>query len=217
MMSNITGPYHIPVPVFSPPAPAAQRRASRRSAGASSGRGHYSARLLPLFFALLPALTASAPGIEAPPAAGGESPWSRAIHENEEAARSLEREKETAATGWGVSDALGLIALVLAAFLVFRAVRWTRGFGAGRGGGREMRLLDRLALGRQSALLLVRLRDRDYWLAEGANGVSLLADLGPTKPSPTAPDVPLPSPRNETGEKAPDRNAGTAVSGHENP
>jgi flagellar biogenesis protein FliO len=157
------------------------------------------------------------PGAEAPAPSGGESSWSRAIQQNEEAARSLEREKESAVAGWGISEMLGLFALILAAFLMFRAFRWTRGLGAGKGGGREMRLLDRMAVGRQSALLLVRLRDRDYWLAEGANGVSLLADLGPVKLNPKAPDVPISSPRIESGEKTPDRNTETAVSDFGNP
>lgn len=80
--------------------------------------------------------------------------------------------------GWSWSTGLSLIALLAAVgFMVFLS-RWLRRLPlVGGGRGREMQVLDRLPLTRQSSLLIVRVRGRDYWLAEHAHGVSLLSGL----------------------------------------
>jgi flagellar biogenesis protein FliO len=79
--------------------------------------------------------------------------------------------------GWSFSDFISLAALLLALALMLLATRWTRRPAFFRSQGREMRLLDRLAIGRQSTLLLIQLRGREYWLADHPGGVTLLAEL----------------------------------------
>ncbi len=74
-----------------------------------------------------------------------------------------------------MGEALSVVALLAALALMLLATRWSRG-AFRRAPGREMRLLDRMALGRHSSLLLVRVRGRDYWLAEGQSAITLLAD-----------------------------------------
>lgn len=118
-----------------------------------------------------------APGSDAIPATPS-SPYDAAI---EEAERELVRTRTTApepgGTGWDAAEWLSLAALSVAVILVFFAMRWTRGGLSGmRGGGKQMRILDRMAVGRNNSLLLVRIRDRDYWLSEGQHGVRVLAD-----------------------------------------
>ena len=84
---------------------------------------------------------------------------------------------QDATEGWSIGDVLSVMALVAALLLMWRVMRWTRGGGVFRApGGREMSVLDRLAVGRQTTLLVIRLRGRDYWLADHPQGVTLLAE-----------------------------------------
>ncbi|MDR1535669.1 MAG: flagellar biosynthetic protein FliO [Planctomycetota bacterium] len=150
------------------------RKAIRPGAG---GR-----RLLLIFPALflLPPLSsppAALAGEARPAPIRGESPLDQAIREAEAEAERLGNPPDPVSAGWGLSEILSLAALGLAVILMLWAVRWSRGFGFTRSGSREMRLLDRLAVGRQASLLVIRLRGRDYWLAEHSRGVTLLAEL----------------------------------------
>jgi len=122
-----------------------------------------------------------------------------AVRKNEEALREA-RDAEAGEGGWSLADWLALMAFAAALGLMAWAVRWTRGLAPFRGvRGREMAVLDRLAAGRQSTLLVIRLRGRDYWLADHPGGVTLLARLPP-------PPVPDPDPSGgpaRTGTDAP--------------
>lgn len=102
----------------------------------------------------------------------------------EEAIRDAQRDLSTRSSDgvdspgvFGISELLGLAALLAALVLVLWLTRWMRGAAFGRVGSREIRILDRLAIGRNSALLLVRLRGRDYFLAEHQGGVSVLREM----------------------------------------
>ncbi len=126
-----------------------------------------------LFGLLAFARPAAAQGGETAPA-GTVSPYQAAIERAEEDLRRRETSDQPAG-GWGVSEMLGLAALLAAVVLLLLATRWMRGGGGVfKVQGREMRLLDRMAVGRQTTLLLVRLRGKDYWLADGPGGVKLL-------------------------------------------
>ncbi len=108
------------------------------------------------------------------PASSSVSPYDRALREAEEDLRRLTREEE-ASGGWGMGELLSVVALVAALGLMLVAMRWSKG-AFRRPGGREMRLVDRMMLGRNTSLVLVRLRGREYWLAESPNAVTVLAD-----------------------------------------
>ncbi len=122
------------------------------------------------------------------PAAEPPSPLAEVIQSAEEEMRRATPPERPRSGAWGVSEVLGLAALLAAIALALLAVRRTRGMAFGSGGGREMRLLDRMAIGRNSTLLLVRLRGRDYWLADHPGGVTLLSELPDAASSPV-PDL----------------------------
>lgn len=108
--------------------------------------------------------------------AGGAALYEQAIKEAENELARTESAAAVHTDGWGVTEVLSLVALLVAIVLVFLATRWSRGLVVGKRGGGEMRILDRMAIGKQNTLLIVRLRGRDYWLAEGADGVRRLED-----------------------------------------
>ena len=85
-------------------------------------------------------------------------------------------------SGWTLGDWLSILALVAALAMMFGVMRWSRGLSPFRGGGaknREMTVLDRMAIGRQSTLLVIRLRGNDYFIADHPQGVTLLSELPP--------------------------------------
>lgn len=140
----------------------------------------FAAGILFLTMALWVVLSARAaePGGEGPLSTGsapGAAPFEKEIERARDDLRNMERGNE-GASGWGLSELASMAALLLAFGLLLLATRWTRGVFSRHPAAREMRLLDRMAVGRQSTLLLIRLRGRDYWLADTPRGISLLAD-----------------------------------------
>lgn len=135
-------------------------------------------------FSVLVAFLAVAPsphageGPTVPAAPATADVYERAIREAEhELARAKEPTAAAASGGWGVGEVLSLVALLAAIALAVWATRWSRGLFPGkRGGAGEMRVLDRLAVGKSNTLVLIRLRGRDYWLSEGPGGVNVLGD-----------------------------------------
>lgn len=120
--------------------------------------------------------------------AGGESPYQGAIRDATEELERMERDAGVDNAGW----TLPAVVMVVAVAAVFACVFWLvlkfRGmaFFGGTGRCREMALLERLPLGRQSSLLIVRVRGREFFLAEGSWGVRSIAEL-PAVPSDDAP------------------------------
>jgi flagellar biogenesis protein FliO len=142
------------------------------------------------------ALAGETPEAAPPPSISAADPYRKAIEQAEEELGRLNTGADGGG-GWSTADLLALMAFIAALALMVWAARWARGFSPFRGPkGREMALLDRMAIGRQSTLLVVRLRGRDYWIADHANGVTMLAELPP--PGDTggerAPDAPDASP-----------------------
>ena len=145
--------------------------------------------------------TGSAGGFSSPagsPSGAAADGFRRAIREAERDAERLERGGTAAPAGWGISEISALVALILAVVLLFALARWTRRIAPGAA-GREMRILDRMATGRQTALLMVRVRDRDCLLAEHPGGLSLLAEWpapnGDGNPVPVGAPVQAPEPK----------------------
>lgn len=99
--------------------------------------------------------------------------------------------------GWSLGDWISLLALGIALALMAGLLRWSRGrswIAAKTTGGGGMLLVDRMAIGRQSTLLVVRLRGRDYLIADaGDGGVRLLKELPPEPPAPEPSAAPAPS------------------------
>lgn len=135
--------------------------------------------VLILLAAFVPPLSAM-DGAPSPDSAR-ESPYGRAIRDAEADLKALEDKSGAAGGGWGISEYLSVAALVLAVGIMLWTARFTRRLSWRKVPGREMRLVDRMTVGRQSSLLVVRLRGRDYWLAESPNGIALLAELPPEK------------------------------------
>lgn len=124
-----------------------------------------------ILFLFVQAAAPRCPAADSPAAPGA---YDQALRQAEEELRRLDVEQEESG-GWGVGEALSVAALLAALALMLLAMRWSRGTFR-RASGREMRLLDRMALSRNTSLLLVRVRGRDYWLAEGQSAITLLAD-----------------------------------------
>ena len=125
----------------------------------------------------------------APPLKGdfGQAALEEALRRAELESREVGEGGQTGAAGWSAGDWLSVAAFLAALALMAWATRaFRRGplFGGGR--GREMVLLDRMAIGRQSTLLVIRLRGRDYWVADHPRGVTLLAPLDAEGPAPPA-------------------------------
>ena len=80
-------------------------------------------------------------------------------------------------------ELLSLLGILLALLLVlggcYLFTRWAgRGLGGGLGGGSaRMRVVERLPVGRDQALLVVRVADRYLLVGSSPNGFSLLAEL----------------------------------------
>ncbi len=151
--------------------------------------------VLPLL--ILPFLLLPLPCVRAAePAANGEPPAAKtyrdALQEAERDLRRMDAAPEPDGGGWRLSDYIGLVALLVAIGLMFWASRWTRRFFFRQVPGREMRILDRMAVGRNSSLLLVQLRGRVYWLAEHPGGVTRLDDWPADAPAPDAPAKTIP-------------------------
>lgn len=102
--------------------------------------------------------------------------YQQALAEAERESLDRQAREEGAAGGWSLSDAIGLAALAVAIGLVFWASRWTRSLVFRQPTGREMRLVDRMAISRNSSLVMIEIRGRVYWLAEHPNGVTRLDD-----------------------------------------
>ncbi len=139
-----------------------------------------------------------------PVAAGGEAAdsvmdYSAAIERAEEDLRALTTEGESR-PGWGLSEALSIAALAIAIVFILFTAKWTRGtrFSGIRAG--EMRILDRLSISRHSTLFLIRLRSRDYWIAESQQGVAFLADVTPPGEKGELPGDDPVTPSGGTGE-----------------
>lgn len=127
---------------------------------------------------------------EAAASTATESPYQQAIKNAEEELAQNADASARSPAGWNLSDFLGLAALAAALALVVWATRWSRGSLFRPVAGREMRMLDRMAISKNTTLILVRLRGRDYWLADHAQGVTLLhedeASGDEPPPSPSA-------------------------------
>lgn len=134
------------------------------------------------------------------PAAETPSPaktYHEAIREAENDLQHLETDKETTG-GWKLSEYLGLAALLVAIALTFFASRWTRRLFFRQAPGREMRVLDRMAVGKNSSLLLVQLRGRVYWLADHPGGITKLEDWPAETPLTNTQSAPATLPDKET-------------------
>lgn len=106
------------------------------------------------------------------------TPYGKAIEETVSELSRTETAPRNADGGWSWSAGLSLVALLAAVGCMVFLSRWLRRLPFAVGGrGREMAILDRVPLTRQSSLLIVRLRGRDYWLAEHPHGVELLTEL----------------------------------------
>lgn len=116
----------------------------------------------------------------APPSPAGQweagDAYDHALRNAEKELKDYGKGNGDAAGGWSLSAVLSLVALLLAIGLAVWATRWMRGNSLLRPSGREMRIVDRMAVGKQSSLLIVRIREKDYWLAEHASGITLLAE-----------------------------------------
>lgn len=108
--------------------------------------------------------------------ATGTTTYSRAIEEAEQALRDLDGSEQAKNKGWALADFLALAALVAAIGLVLWASRWSRRLFFRQAPGREMRILDRMSIGKNSTLLLVKMRGKVYWLADHPSGVTRLDD-----------------------------------------
>ena len=92
-------------------------------------------------------------------------------------------------------DLLSLLGIILALLLVlggcYLVTRWA-GTGLGGGPGRgsaRIRIVERVPVGRDQALLVVRLADRYLLLGSSSAGFSLLAELTEEEGALWAPDV----------------------------
>jgi flagellar biogenesis protein FliO len=101
---------------------------------------------------------------------------------------------------WSVSAILSLVALAIA---VGFAAWMTRRLSGRRwvvvSAGKEMRIVERLPLGRQSALFIIEVGDRRYWVAEHPCGIAMLSECLPVR-NPGCP--PPPSKRPAPPESA---------------
>ena len=84
----------------------------------------------------------------------------------------------------GFSDLLSLLGIVLTLALVllasYLAARWAgTGLGGrlGAGGGQHVRVLERVSLGRDQTIVVVRAANRYFLLGSSPSGFSLLAEL----------------------------------------
>ena len=84
----------------------------------------------------------------------------------------------------GFSDLLSLLGIVLTLALVllasYLAARWAgTGLGGrlGAGGGQHVRVLERVSLGRDQTIVVVRAANRFFLLGSSPSGFSLLAEL----------------------------------------
>lgn len=119
-------------------------------------------------------------------------PYQQAIREAEQELEDREQADSAGKAGWGLSEVLSITALLAALGLMIAASRWSRRLFFKQARGSEMRLLDRMAIGRQSSLILVSVRDRVYWLADSSSGVSILAELPADKDKQVGPAATTP-------------------------
>ncbi len=91
---------------------------------------------------------------------------------------------------------LCVAAIIVLAYLFTKYVAGRSGVAAGLGGGsRKFKVLHRLALGRDQAIMLVRVGERFLLLGVAASGISLLAELtGEEAEALNAPDPGEPAP-----------------------
>ena len=142
--------------------------------------------LLVFLVAFLPPFDARAAESAAMPQPHRAQTYQEAIQEAEQE-QKLRDERESTDSGWRMSGYLGLVALLAAIGLMFWASRWTRRLFFRQAPGREMRVIDRMAIGKNSTLLLVQMRDRVYWIADHPGGVAKLDDWPATADSPNPP------------------------------
>ena len=129
--------------------------------------------------------------VSSPPAGNNLERIRIAIRQAEDDRDRMKTETKDTAEGWSIGNILSVAALAVALFLMWRTMCWTRGGGVFRApGGREMSVLDRMAVGRQTTLLVVRLRGRDYWLADHPQGVTFLAEITSLADKPSSPETP---------------------------
>ncbi|MCL2001347.1 MAG: flagellar biosynthetic protein FliO [Planctomycetes bacterium] len=130
--------------------------------------------------------------------AGEDSPRSpgrfdAAIRTAEDDLARMDKERRDDGERWSIGNILSVAALAAALVLMWWVMRWTRSGGGGlfrAPGGREMSVIDRLAVGRQTTLFVIRLRGRDYWLADHPRGVTLLAEIQQPANGPPLPGTP---------------------------
>lgn len=139
-----------------------------------------SLNLLVLTLLLTAACAASSAAESGPPPPAGQldagDAYDRALRNAEKELKDYGKGGGEAAGGWSVSAVLSLVALLLAIGLAVWATRWMRGTSLLASSGKEMRIVDRMAVGKQSSLVIVRIREKEYWLAEHPAGITLLAE-----------------------------------------
>lgn len=104
-------------------------------------------------------------------------PYENAIREEEAVLRAMRDDPPEPRGTWGASEVLGLTALLAAIAAMLWAANWIRRMPLTKRTGGEMRILDVMRIGRQSSLLVVRMRGKDYWLSESPGGITLLKEF----------------------------------------
>lgn len=125
-------------------------------------------------------------GAATPFAPGQEEAFRQAMRNAEEELRDYGGEADNGGA-WSLSAILSLVALAMAVGLAAWLTRRLRGRGWVAAAGREMRIVERLPLGRQSALFIIGVGDRRYWLADHPRGIALLGECPPIRNSGSAP------------------------------
>ena len=100
--------------------------------------------------------------------------------------------KDGSVDGWSISSILSLIALAVATGMVIWLGRRWRNPSWSLSSNREMRILERMTIGRNTNLILVRVRETEYLLAEHPHGVTPVAEW-PAKRQNPANQLSLPS------------------------
>lgn len=144
----------------------------------------------PLFFRkkagiLLLALCAAMGGAAAGDATQNET-YRQAMRDAEREAREYDAQSRDG-SGWTLSAVLSIAALAAAVGLTAWLARRLRRHGWNAASTGEMRVVDRLPLGRQSTLFIVEVGGKRYWLAEHSHGIALLGECSEkVTPPPTS-------------------------------
>jgi flagellar biogenesis protein FliO len=119
-------------------------------------------------------------GAASPSAPGQKEAFRQAMRNAEEELRDYGAEADNQGA-WSLSAILSLVALAMAVGLAAWMTRRLRGRGWAAAPEKEMRIIERLSLGRQSALLIVEVGGRRYWVADHPRGIALLGECPPIR------------------------------------